>query len=80
MISDQPDSISDEKRKLIELYCEGISKYRNREWKAAAEIFEKELSIDPSDYPSTMYLERSRMFELQPPPANWNGVFVMETK
>ena len=70
----------EDKKKVVELYRTGISKYRNREWGIAAEFFEKALAIDSSDYPSEMYLERSRVFEIEPPPENWNGVFVMQTK
>jgi adenylate cyclase len=79
-ISDAINEVGDDKRKLVEFYCTGISKYRNREWTAAAKFFEKALSIDPSDYPSEMYLERSRVYEIEPPPNDWNGVFVMQTK
>ncbi len=80
LLSDDIDGVTDEKRKLVDLYCTGLAKYRNREWGIAAEFFEKALSIDSSDYPSEMYLERSRVFEIEPPPGDWNGVFVMQTK
>jgi len=80
LISDEIDNVSERKRKLVELYSNGISKYRNREWGIAAEFFENALSIDSNDYPSEMYLERSRIYEIEPPPDDWNGVFVMQTK
>ncbi len=80
LISDEIDNVPMEKKKLVELYCEGISRYRNREWKTAAEFFEKGLLIDRSDYASEMYLERSRIFEIEPPPPDWDGVFVLQTK
>ncbi|MFZ1082378.1 MAG: adenylate/guanylate cyclase domain-containing protein, partial [Candidatus Kryptoniota bacterium] len=80
LLSDEVDNFNEDKKKLVELYCKGISEYRNREWKSASEFFKKGLSIDPSDYPSEMYLERSGIFEIDPPPADWNGVFTMQTK
>lgn len=80
LIDDEVDRVRDDKKKLVELYCTGISKYRDREWRIAAEFFERALSIDSSDYPSEMYLERSKVYEIEPPPADWNGVFVMQTK
>ena len=80
LLSDKIESVSKEEKELVDLYCFGISKYRNREWGAAADFFEKVISLDPSDYPSEMYLERSKVYEIDPPPDDWNGVFVMETK
>jgi adenylate cyclase len=80
LISDDIDSVPFEKKLLVETYGKGIEKYRNREWRKAAGYFQKCLAIDPSDYPSEMYLERSRTFERRPPSPYWDGVFVMETK
>ncbi len=80
LMSDENENVSEDKKKLVELYHAGILKYRNREWGIAADFFEKALSLDSSDYPSEMYLERSRVFEIEPPPSDWNGVFIMQTK
>ncbi len=80
LLAEVNDSIPEEKKKLVELYCTGLSKYRARQWGIAAGFFEKALAIDPNDYPSEMYLERCRLCEVEPPPADWDGVFVMETK
>lgn len=80
LISDNVDEVGPEKRKLVEMYCEGLAKFRNREWQTAKELFEKVLSTDPADYPSEMYLERCMLYEMEPPPAEWNGVFIMQTK
>lgn len=68
------------KKKIVDLYSTGILNYRNREWGIAAEFFKKALALDPSDYASEMYLERSRVYEMEPPPEDWDGVFVMQTK
>ncbi len=80
LVGDMADGIGTDQKELVEVYCAGLAKYRSREWGVASELFEKALSIDSSDYPSEMYLERSRLYELEPPPADWNGVFVMQTK
>jgi len=80
LLSDEISKVSEGQMNFVSLYCEGISKYRTREWSSAVELFEKALSIDPSDYPSEMYLERSKIYEIEPPPGDWNGVFIMQTK
>lgn len=36
--------------------------------------------IDPDDGPSDVYLARARQFKENPPPDDWDGVFVMKTK
>jgi adenylate cyclase len=80
LIGDEANPAGEDRKRLVEIYCTGLAKYRNREWGIAAELFEKALSIDSSDYPSEMYLERCKLYELEPPPAEWNGVFIMTTK
>ncbi len=80
LMSDMTDGIQETRKNVVELYCAGLAKYRGREWTVAAGLFEKALSIDQGDFPSEMYLERCRLYELEPPPADWNGVFVMTTK
>ena len=72
--------MSAEKRKAIELYCEGIANYKKREWKTASNLFARALSIDSSDYPSEIYLDRCRQYEIESPPPDWDGVFIMQTK
>ena len=80
LISDRPDDVGEDKRKLVDIYCAGLAAYRSRRWKAAKDLFEKVLSEDPADYPSEMYLERCMLYEMEPPPDEWNGVFIMQTK
>lgn len=80
LISDQTDGVSDDRKKLVNLYCEGLAKYRNREWGRAKQIFESVLTLDSADYAAEMYLERCMLYEMEPPPEGWNGVFIMQTK
>ncbi len=80
LISDRIDNVTEEKKKLVEIYCAGLAAYRGRHWKAAKSLFEKVLSMDSADYPSEMYLERCMLYEIEPPPDEWNGVFIMQTK
>lgn len=74
------DSIPAEKTQLLEWYRKGLQHHLKREWKEAIECLEKALQLDPNDYPSRIYVERSKMYELNPPPDDWDGVFVLKTK
>jgi adenylate cyclase len=61
-------------------YDEGVRLYRQREFAAAAKLFEQSVSRQPDDYLSAMYLARCRALVENPPSESWNGVFVMAKK
>jgi adenylate cyclase len=80
VISSRQNEVDEKTKEVVNYYCMGLERYKNRDWSAAANFFERALQINPDDYPSEMYLERSRIFEIEPPSEEWNGVFVMQTK
>jgi adenylate cyclase len=61
-------------------YEEGVRLYRQREFTAAARLFEQSVAKQPEDYLSAMYLARCRTLLENPPGENWDGVFVMTKK
>lgn len=73
----KPDQATSE---LLDLFNQGFQHYHNREFKAALEVFKKCLEIKPEDNPTQMYIERCEDFVKQPPPPQWDGVYVMKTK
>jgi adenylate cyclase len=63
--------------KLVEIakvFQEGLSAYRKRDWKTAAECFRKNIK-DYDDGPSDAFLQRVKLFMKNPPPDDWDGVF-----
>ena len=80
VLAKKDDGLTDEKKKVVELYNNGIEHYRNKEWISGIKAFEEALTIDPEDGPSNVYLERCQQYKITPPPADWDGVFVMTTK
>jgi adenylate cyclase len=58
----------------------GIQAYRRREWEQAARAFRAVLDERPHDGPALRYVERVRAMAAVPPPPDWDGVTVMETK
>ncbi|RPI91902.1 MAG: tetratricopeptide repeat protein [Spirochaetales bacterium] len=72
--------ITREKREVLNNYNVGLAAYKQRKWDEAVRAFEKALQFDPNDGPSTLYLERSKKYQENPPPADWDGVFIMTTK
>jgi len=59
---------------------EGLCAYRSQCWHQAMEKFGELLVAYPEDGPSREFLRRCREYLEDPPPASWDGVYVMETK
>ena len=72
--------LTKEKQELLKYYNLGLAAYKQRKWDDAIKAFEMALKFDPDDGPSELYLERSRDYKNDPPPEDWDGVFVMKTK
>lgn len=72
--------ISETKRQVCDRFAEGRRYYKLMEFEKALGCFQQALEIDPSDGPSQMYVERCRHYVNTPPPADWDGVFEMQTK
>jgi len=68
-------TMSDDKRKVIEIYGEGHKHYLNREWDKAIEKFREGLSIVPDDGPCIMLIKKIEGLKKDPPPENWDGAW-----
>jgi adenylate cyclase len=65
---------------LLSRYHEGISLYRGRRWREAAALFDALGAEAPGDGPIALYRRRSRDLLADPPPPDWDGVYVALTK
>lgn len=72
--------ISEQKRKVLDLYVEGRKLYKLMEFERAKEYFASALKVDPDDGPCKVYYVRCKHYIENPPPEDWDGVFVMTTK
>lgn len=72
--------LDDKKRRVIDVYLEGLTAYKMRNFSAACTRFSEAVALDPSDGPSRVYLERSTNYRQMPPPAEWDGVYEMTSK
>jgi adenylate cyclase len=64
----------------LSIYHQGIELYRARQWEEAAARFQQVLSQWTEDGPARLYLRRAVALRDNPPPADWNGVYVALTK
>ena len=71
----------DEKTKqLLDLFAEGRKKYKLMDFPGAQKLFAQALKVNPEDGPSKVYYARCKHYADNPPPEDWDGVFVMTTK
>ena len=72
--------ITEEKRKVLDLFSEGRKFYKLMQFEKAKNCFIEALKVDSADGPSKVYLARCKHYIENPPPDDWDGVFVMTTK
>jgi adenylate cyclase len=66
--------------KWLEVYEEGVRKFRNRDFIQAKILFSRFLEFYPDDSLAKMYLERALEYEQAPPDQAWNAVEVFKGK
>jgi adenylate cyclase len=65
---------------LLGVFRDGVAAYRGRKWDTAIRLFNDCLTINPNDKPSKLYIDRANFLKQSPPPDEWSGVWVMESK
>jgi adenylate cyclase len=65
---------------VVALYGRGLEAYRRRDWTQAIAFFDQALTLTPDDAPSRTMADRSRRYQDNPPPEDWNGAFAMTSK
>ncbi|MBP3741824.1 MAG: adenylate/guanylate cyclase domain-containing protein [Treponema sp.] len=61
------------------LFEKGLDLYRKQKWDEAEKFF-RECNEKYEDMPSVVFIDRIAHFKKDPPPRNWDGVFVMKVK
>jgi adenylate cyclase len=80
LYSESKDNISENILLSLDKFQSGLKLYREMNFNGAIEIFKAALELNPDDQPSSVFLSRSQMYAVNPPPADWDGVFVMTRK
>ncbi|MFC2140040.1 CHASE2 domain-containing protein, partial [Bacteroidota bacterium] len=74
------DEAAQKKHDEFELYYRGLTEYKKQNFSKAATLFAEALNLNEDDYTSKVYFDRCEFYIENPPPKDWNGVFVMKTK
>jgi adenylate cyclase len=69
-----------ERATLVNSFADALHTYRAQKFKAAWKKFADILQTFPGDRPSILYLKRCSEYIEQPPPTNWDGVFIAKEK
>jgi len=59
-------------------FHEALTLFRDRKWQKAEIKFRK--LADAGDPPSQLFVKRCATYTKNPPPDNWNGIYIMQTK
>ena len=74
------DELDAKHTEYISIYNEGLALYREQKWDEAIIKFKMTLQLKENDGPSMLYIKRCSDCKNNPPPENWDGVFVMTSK
>ncbi len=69
-----------ERLQALGIYEQGLDLFLAGRFAEAKRAFERALERDPGDGPSRRYVELCTSYEETPPPADWGGVYVQQSK
>lgn len=72
--------ITETKKQVLDYFAKGRRFYKLMQFSEGLKMFQKALELDPEDGPSKIYVERCQDYIADPPPPDWDGVYVMKTK
>ena len=73
-------TMTPKEKESLEVYQQGLELYRKRNWQEAIGYMNQAIQLDPTCHVAEIYTQRAGLYQLNPPPDDWNGVFVMTTK
>lgn len=65
---------------FLELYAAALELSRSRKWTEAIEMFGQALALRPGDATCELHSKRCQAYLASPPLADWDGVWIMESK
>ena len=80
LVGGRKDDVDPEFLKWLDVYEEGIAKFRKRDFKEAKILFSHFLEFYPDDSLGKMYLASALEYEQAPPDEAWNAVEVFKKK
>lgn len=79
-IIDEASLAPEEKVQMLGEFHNGLEAFEHREWGEAGAVFSRLNREFPDDGPSKTYFDRTKKFQKEAPPADWDGVFNLTRK
>ncbi|HZE95590.1 MAG TPA: adenylate/guanylate cyclase domain-containing protein, partial [Planctomycetota bacterium] len=67
-------------QEFLDVYAAALAAFKERRWAEAIQGFQKAQELKAGDTPSKTYVERAKVFQIMPPPADWEAVFDLTSK
>jgi adenylate cyclase len=64
----------------LEAFKAARAAYNTLDWSEAERYFQDVLRLKPGDRPAQVFLNRCRQYREQPPPDDWQGIFMLKEK
>jgi len=80
VLAERHKLVPDETLSMLESFNQIIKAYDSRDWAEACRLCQDHVSLFPGDLVAEAYLKRCQKFLEQPPEADWDGVFALESK
>ena len=83
------ESVTATTRECLGLFEQGLAKHCARDWDGALALFARSRELEPNvpgktpgvfSNPSMVYTTMTERYKAEPPPENWDGVYVMKEK
>ena len=83
------ENLAEGARECIALFEQGLERYYARDWDGAIALFRQSQALEPNQpgktpgvktNPSLVYIAITEGYKEEPPPTDWNGVYVMTEK
>lgn len=83
------ENVPDQTRECIRVFEKGLDCYYKRDWDGALACFHTSMELEPnqpgvtpgvSSNPSKVYIQIVKRYQIAPPPAGWEGEYVMTEK
>ena len=83
------ESVTAPTRECLGLFEQGLAKHCARDWDGALALFARSRELEPNvpgktpgvfSNPSMVYTTMTERYKAEPPPENWDGVYVMKEK
>ncbi|MEM1242397.1 MAG: GAF domain-containing protein [Cyanobacteria bacterium P01_H01_bin.26] len=80
LIGNRHQPLDKRTQEFLTLYRQGRKAYTSRDFGRALKMFTKAQAMQPQDKAVAIHIQRIQGYLQAPPPANWDGVYVMTTK